>query len=170
MQVEHRMNAARTPRGLIATLAVISTAACATGRAAPPTARTPDSVSVGYGRQARGDVTGSVSTITQEELDGMRASQVEELLVGVPGVQVIRTPNGELTVRIRGTNSFSGNDEPLLVVDGMPIRFGGLMAAFRSIAPQDVSRIEILKDAGALAIYGSRGGNGVILITTKRRY
>jgi TonB-dependent SusC/RagA subfamily outer membrane receptor len=156
MQVEHRMNAARTPRGLIATLAVISTAACATGRTAPPTARTPDSVSVGYGRQARGDVTGSVSTITEEGR--------------VPGVQVIRTPSGELTVRIRGTNSFSGNDEPLLVVDGMPIRFGGLMAALRSIAPQDISRIEILKDAGALAIYGSRGGNGVILITTKRRY
>ena len=100
----------------------------------------------------------------------MRVARVEEMLLGrVAGVQVVRTADGDFTVRVRGAHSFNGNDEPLLVVDGMQIPARGLRRALSGIAPQDVARIEVLKDAGATAAYGSLGANGVIVITTKRR-
>jgi TonB-dependent SusC/RagA subfamily outer membrane receptor len=156
---------------LLTALAAIFATACGAARSAPSTAPSPDSVSVGYGRQVRSEVTGAVSTLTQEDLDGMRVSRIEEMLQGrVPGLYVVRTADGEFSVRIRNASSFYGNDEPLLVVDGMPIHSGGLSAALRNLVPQDISRIEVLKDAGALAIYGSRAANGVILITTKRAH
>jgi TonB-dependent starch-binding outer membrane protein SusC len=172
------MNSARDVERLTVVLAVVvSSAACGAGRSpstepsvvsAPP-AR--DSVTVGYGRQARTEVTGSVASISEEELDGMRVSRVEELLVGrVPGVQVIRLANGDLSVRVRGAKTFGqGSEEPLYVVDGMPLMASGLRTALIGIAPQDIARIDVLKDAGATAVYGSKGANGVILITTKRK-
>jgi TonB-dependent SusC/RagA subfamily outer membrane receptor len=159
----------RAAAALAAVVVVSVAAACGAARSAASTAAKPDSVSVGYGRQARGDVTGAVSTLSEDELDAMRVSRIEEMLEGrVPGLHVVRTADGEFSVRIRNASSFYGNDEPLLVIDGMPIHSGGLSSALRNLLPQDVSRIEVLKDAGALAIYGSRGANGVILITTKR--
>jgi TonB-dependent SusC/RagA subfamily outer membrane receptor len=156
----------------------IVTAACATGRADPspdpsvvsaPPPR--DSVSVGYGRQARTEITGAVGSISEEELDGMRVSRVEELLLGrVPGVHVIHLANGDFSVRVRGAKTFGqGSEEPLYVVDGMPLMATGLRTALIGIAPQDIARIDVLKDAGATAVYGSKGANGVILITTKRK-
>ena len=169
------MNAWRTSRATAvlaaAGLVVISAApACGAARSTRSPASAPDSVSVGYGRQARGDVTGAVSTLDEDDLDGMRVSRIEEMLEGrVPGLHIVRTADGGFSVRIRNASSFYGSDEPLLVVDGMPIHPGGLSSALQNLLPQDVSRIEVLKDAGALAIYGARAANGVILITTKRR-
>ncbi len=100
----------------------------------------------------------------------MRVSRVEELIQGrIPGVHVVRLPNGDFSVRVRGAKTFGqGSDEPLYVVDGMPLMTTGLRNALMGIAPQDIARIDVLKDAGATAVYGSKGANGVILITTKR--
>lgn len=86
----------------------------------------------------------------------------------VPGLTVLRTPNGGYSLRIRGRSSFYGNDEPLIVIDGMPIRQGGASNALMSLDPGDVARIDVLKDAGATAAYGVQGGNGVLLIATRR--
>ena len=113
---------------------------------------------------------GAVATLTEEELDRMRVQRVEELIAGrLPGVQVVRTRDGDYAIRVRGVHSLGPDGEPLYVVDGMPLRGRGLGGALMGIAPQDISRIEVLKDADALAAYGSQGANGVILITTKRR-
>jgi TonB-dependent SusC/RagA subfamily outer membrane receptor len=164
---------ARTVSALLVGLASASTPACSTGRSAPSVAPMRDSVSVGYSRQARNDVTGAISTLSEDELDGMRVARVEELLQGrLPGVHVVRTSSGDFSVRVRGAKTFGygGSDEPLYIVDGMPLMSGGLRAALMGIAPQDIARIDVLKDAGATAVYGSKGANGVILITTKRRY
>jgi TonB-dependent SusC/RagA subfamily outer membrane receptor len=152
-------------------LTVIVTA-CGAHRSPQSPAPARDSVSVGYGRQARGEVTGAVSTLSEDQLDAMRVARVEELLVGrIPGVHVVPTAGGDFSVRIRGAKSFGfgGNDEPLYVVDGMPLMSGGLRTALMGIAPHDIAQIDVLKDAGAAAAYGSKGANGVILITTKRR-
>jgi TonB-dependent SusC/RagA subfamily outer membrane receptor len=173
------MAASTRPVRAVALLALLGAtfpaSACTAGRRAPsvvPTAeRVPDSVSIGYGRQARQEVTGAISTLSEEELGGMRVARVEELLQGrIPGVYVARGANGDFTVRIRGIQTFgNSSDEPLVVVDGMPLVQGGLRTALMGIAPQDIARIDVLKDAGATAVYGSKGANGVILITTKRR-
>ena len=100
-----------------------------------------------------------------------RVARVEELLRGVPGLEVMRLSDGGYQLRIRGHRSIRGNpgdDDPLLVVDGIPISREALAGALAALAPDDVARIEVLKDAGATGIYGSRGANGVIVITTKR--
>ena len=110
----------------------------------------------------------AVSTVVPGETDA-RVSRVEELLRGVPGLEVTALPNGSYQIRIRGHRSIRGNpgdDDPLIVVDGIPSAAGA--AALADIAPTDVARIEVLKDAGATSQYGSRGANGVIVITTKR--
>ena len=111
----------------------------------------------------------SVSTVTREDVESMRVGRIEELLMGrVPGLTVMRTPNGGYSLRIRGRSSFYGNDEPLIVIDGMPIRQGGASNALMPLDPGDVARVDVLKDAGATAAYGVQGGNGVVLITTRR--
>jgi TonB-dependent SusC/RagA subfamily outer membrane receptor len=172
------MERTRAGTAVILLLAALSTAACGAGRsgrsADPSVAPAPaprDSVTIGYGRQARTEVTGAIASISEEELDGMRVSRVEELLLGrVPGVHVIRLANGDFSVRVRGAKTFgNGSEEPLYVVDGMPLMATGLRTALLGIAPQDIARIDVLKDAGATAVYGSKGANGVILITTKRK-
>jgi len=109
-----------------------------------------------------------VTTVVPSETDA-RVTQVEELLRGVPGLDVTRLPDGGYQLRIRGHRSIRGNpgdDDPLIVIDGIPSAAGA--AALADIAPTDVARIEVLKDAGATSQYGSRGANGVIVITTKR--
>ena len=113
--------------------------------------------------------TNAVSTLDRETLDQMRVGRIEEMLVGrIPGLEVLQTSGGDFTLRIRGRNSLFGDDEPLVVLDGMPLRAGGVSRSLAAISPNDVARIEVLKDAGATAFYGIRGANGVILITTKR--
>ena len=123
-------------------------------------------VVVGYGSQKRSDITGSVSSVDSEDLEKAIFTDVDQLLQGrAAGVQVTSSsgePGSGAVIRIRGNNSISGNNGPLYVIDGIPI------AGSPNFNPQEIANIEVLKDASATAIYGSRGANGVILVTTKR--
>ena len=124
-------------------------------------------VVVGYGTQKKRDVTGSTVSLNKDELNsGGTVSNVAEALQGrAAGVSVTQNsnaPGGSISIRIRGSNSISSTNEPLYVIDGFPTTNGA------DINPNDVASIEVLKDASATAIYGARGANGVILITTKR--
>lgn len=130
-------------------------------------------VVVGYGTMKRSDLTGAVSSVTGDELKRTQATTLDQILQGrVSGVQVTQNssaPGGGISVSIRGTNSFNGN-EPLYVIDGVPIRGQATdnTNALSSINPSDIVSMEVLKDASATAIYGSRASNGVIMITTRR--
>jgi TonB-dependent SusC/RagA subfamily outer membrane receptor len=101
----------------------------------------------------------------------MRSSRLEDLLEGrIAGVEVQRLPDGDLSVRVRGTASLVNDGEPLWVVDGVPMPYGSLpRQMLRDINPGDVARIDVLKGSAA-AIYGTRGANGVILVTLRRSY
>ncbi len=124
-------------------------------------------VVVGYGTIKKSDVTGSVVSVSTDDMIKRNPITLEEGLQGMaPGVQVVRTsgdPGGGVTVRIRGTATINNDADPLYVVDGIMV---GTNANF--LNPSDVESIEVLKDASATAIYGSRGANGVIMITTKK--
>ena len=160
--------AARLVLGTGLSALVVLAAGCGPRRAGSAPAPRADSVAVGYGSQSRRDLTGAVGTISERDIDGHRTARLEELLSRIPGVRVVRTAGGEFSVRIRGMQSFHGSDEPLFVVDGVPLAsFRGGMSVVAGIPPGDIARIDVLKDASA-AIYGSQGANGVILITTKR--
>src|SRR5690554_793779 len=125
-------------------------------------------VVIGYGTQRRSDLTGSVSQVSSREINSFPSTNVLQSLSGrAAGVQVSQTtgaPGAGLNVRIRGTNSIQGSNEPLYVVDGFPI-FGSNPTVLNNT---DIESIEVLKDASATAIYGSRGANGVVIITTKK--
>lgn len=126
-------------------------------------------VVIGYGSVKKSDVTGSVTSVKTEALKEIPANSVEGLLQGrAAGLQVINSsqdPGASATVRIRGGSSLRGSNAPLVVVDGFPLGDAGDL---KQINPSDIVNMEILKDASASAIYGSRGANGVIMITTKR--
>lgn len=123
-------------------------------------------VVVGYGTVKKSDITGSVASVTSEEITAFPTANVMQSLAGrAAGVQVKQNtgaPGGAISVRIRGTNSIVGGNEPLYVVDGFPV------SSPEGINNASIKSIEILKDASAVAIYGSRASNGVVLITTKR--
>ena len=122
-------------------------------------------VVVGYGTQKRSSVTGAVSSVDSEEITALAVPSVQSALQGrVAGVNVTNngSPGSTPIVRIRGIGSITGSSDPLYVVDGLPT--GGL----NSFDPRDIESVEVLKDAAAAAIYGSRAANGVILITTKK--
>lgn len=142
-------------------------------------------VVIGYGTVKKSDLTGSVSSVKADELKAVPTTSFDQALQGrAAGVQVMQTsgaPGAEASIRIRGVSSITAGNEPLYVIDGMLINSstadvtagGGVGSAPRigplaAINPNDIESIEILKDASATAIYGSRGTNGVILITTKR--
>ena len=143
-------------------------------------------VAVGYGTQSRRNVTGAVSIVTTDALDKAPIGTIDQVLQGTsPGVQVTSSsgePGGALSVRIRGTSSITGNSEPLYVIDGFPIENdiegssvgnGGRDRTtppnpLVTLNPSDIESISILKDASATAIYGARGANGVVIITTKQ--
>ena len=138
-------------------------------------------VVVGYGEQSRRQVTSAISSVKAEEIENLPSASLDNLIQGrAAGVQVTQgsgQPGGAVTVRIRGNTSVQGGNEPLYVVDGIPIKsgtFDGLADggagsnALADINPSDIASIEILKDAAATSIYGSRAANGVVLITTKR--
>ena len=126
-----------------------------------------DEVRVGYGTQDRDEVTGAVSSIRAEDA-GREVTSIIDLMEGrLPGVSVRRLGNGDVSIRVRGASSFMGGGEPLFVIDGRPVMTPA-SSALMAISPRDVVRIDVLKDAGATAIYGSRGANGVIVITTRR--
>ncbi|XOV92995.1 MAG: TonB-dependent receptor [Bacteroidota bacterium] len=123
-------------------------------------------VVVGYGSVKKSDLTGSVASVKAKDISSFPTTNMIQALSGrAPGVQVLQTtgaPGAGLSVRIRGTNSIQGGNEPLYVIDGFP--YSGNPT---NINNSDIESIEILKDASATAIYGSRGANGVVLITTK---
>ncbi|HET8655673.1 MAG TPA: SusC/RagA family TonB-linked outer membrane protein [Longimicrobiaceae bacterium] len=123
-------------------------------------------VAVGYGTQSRQTVTGAVASVNSEQLQKIPTSNaVKAMQDRVPGVDITNAgnkPGDGVSIRIRGVRSISGNNEPLYVVDGVPIS-GGI----GDFNPADIVSIEILKDAASTAIYGSRGANGVVLVTTK---
>lgn len=142
-------------------------------------------VAVGYGAVKKRDLTGSVSLVNVDEMQKQPAFSLDVALAGrAPGVMVVKSsgaPGADASIRIRGASSVFGVNEPLYVIDGVPIQLGlgNSSAAFlttksfqtsplASINPDDIERIDILKDASGTAIYGSRGANGVILVTTKR--
>jgi TonB-linked SusC/RagA family outer membrane protein len=126
-------------------------------------------VAIGYGTMKKSDVTGSVSRVTTDKLVDRPVQNVGQALQNkVAGVQVIRQaagdPGGRPQIRIRGTNSINTSPDPLFVVDGIV----GVINALQNLNPEDIATMDILKDASATAIYGTRGANGVIIITTKR--
>jgi TonB-dependent starch-binding outer membrane protein SusC len=123
-------------------------------------------VAIGYGTVKKSDLTGSVTSVKNEAITSFASTNVMQSLNGrAAGVQVNQNsgqPGTNISVRIRGTNSIQGSNEPLYVIDGFPV------SSINSINNSEIASIEILKDASATAIYGSRGANGVVLITTKR--
>ena len=128
-----------------------------------------ETVAIGYGRMKKSDLTGSVASLSPENLATKPSNSIESLMQGrVAGVQVTNNsqePGASSIVRVRGNSSVNGSNAPLLVVDGFPFGDAGNLA---QINPQDIVSMEVLKDASASAIYGSRGANGVILITTNK--
>ncbi|MEY4638571.1 MAG: hypothetical protein RLZZ446_1090 [Bacteroidota bacterium] len=127
-----------------------------------------DVVVVGYGTQKKRDVTGSVATLSKDRLQQLPNTNIAQALQGsVPGLQINTNAGGaegnDLSILIRGRNSISASNSPLIIWDGIPYE-GGIS----EINPNDVESIEILKDASAVAIYGSRGSNGVIIVTSKK--
>ena len=122
-------------------------------------------VVIGYGTMRKRDLTGSLTQVKAEDMQAITVPNPIQALQGrVPGVVITTntgSPEGNFTIRVRGTNSIRGGNDPLYVVDGMPVNPS-------SINSQDIESVEVLKDASATAIYGSRGANGVILITTKK--
>ena len=140
-------------------------------------------VVVGYGTMKKSDLTGSVTSIKSDELMKTNPISINQSLQGrIAGVQVNQNdgaPGAGVSIQIRGANSFSTSTEPLYIVDGIPFTTSGTPGTGKdgmlqttnplsAINPADIESIEILKDASATAIYGSRGANGVVLITTKR--
>ncbi|MEM9830265.1 MAG: SusC/RagA family TonB-linked outer membrane protein [Bacteroidota bacterium] len=130
-------------------------------------------VVIGYGSQKKSDITGAVSSVEPKDFENEPIANVTQGLQGkVAGVNVTSgsgAPGGNMIVRIRGNNSIIGSNDPLYVIDGVPVQGGnnGSTNLLSTINPNDIESIEVLKDASATAIYGSRGSNGVILITTK---
>ncbi len=153
-------------------------------------------VVVGYGTQKKKDLTGAIASVNSEDLGKTPALSFDQSLQGkVAGVQISQTngaPGGNINIMVRGISSITGSNSPLYVVDGFPIGTGGggsnlsnfsnssysssgmanatteKINPLSTINPSDIESIEILKDASATAIYGSRGANGVVLITTKK--
>ncbi|WP_461126730.1 SusC/RagA family TonB-linked outer membrane protein [Spirosoma aerophilum] len=138
-------------------------------------------VVTGYNTTQRKDITGSIASVSPEKFKDIPVASFDQALQGqAAGVQVTQssgTPGGGLTVRVRGNTSISASNRPLFIVDGVPVADGGLSGrefggqsdnALSLFNPNDIESFQILKDASAKAIYGSRAANGVVLITTKR--
>lgn len=127
-------------------------------------------VVIGYGSMNKRDVTTSIARVGGEELKDMPVTGFDQALVGkMAGVQITQTtgkPNGGTSIRVRGTGSITAGADPLYVVDGVPLERAS--SALETVDMNDVESIEILKDASSAAIYGSRGSNGVVMITTKK--
>jgi TonB-linked SusC/RagA family outer membrane protein len=123
-------------------------------------------VAIGYGVTKKSDLTGSVSSVTSKDFEKQPITRLEDALQGrASGVQITKNsgaPGAAIKIRVRGTNSINGDNSPLVVIDGL---IGGDL---KSLNSNDIASMEILKDASATAIYGSRGANGVILVSTKK--
>jgi TonB-linked SusC/RagA family outer membrane protein len=132
-----------------------------------------DVVVIGYGSQQRGAVTTAISTVSSKSIENQQLTSFDQAIAGqAAGVQVSQvtgTPGGGVTIRVRGTGSISAGNEPLYVIDGFPIEgsYNRDMNPLSTLNPNDIESIQILKDAAAAAIYGSRGSNGVVIVTTR---
>ena len=154
-------------RQVVPPLAVVVALGCHQQSSGRPSRPKPDTVDVGYGAQAKRDVTGAVSSVNVDNARQGTVTSMADLLEGrVPGLEVRRLSGGRISVRIRGERSLNSSGEPLFVVDGIPMSDAGMLP---DLDPRDVQSISVLKDAGSLAAYGSRGANGVILIGTKKK-
>lgn len=122
-------------------------------------------VAIGYGTQSRKDVTGSISSVYSGDIQERASASVSQSLQGrIAGVEMTQTnsrPGSDMQIRIRGTRSLTASNDPLIVLDGIP--FAGSLS---DINPNDIKSVDVLKDASATAVYGSRGANGVIIIST----
>ncbi len=132
-------------------------------------------VVIGYGSARKRDLTGSITQVTAKDFNKGQNTTPEQLIAGkVPGVQITSNggaPGSGSTIRIRGGASLNASNDPLIVVDGVPLDNGGISGAANALSlinPNDIESFNILKDASATAIYGSRASNGVIIITTKK--
>ena len=131
-------------------------------------------VAIGYGGVKKSNATGSVAVIKPDEIEAGLATSVQDMLVGqTPGVVVTTAggPEGNATIRIRGGSSLSASNNPLIVIDGVPIESStsvGMTNPLALISPENIESMTVLKDASATAIYGSRASNGVIIVTTKK--
>ncbi len=132
-------------------------------------------VVVGYGSTRKRDLTGSVATVSSKDFQKGQISTPEQMIAGkLPGVSVISNggqPGSGSTIRIRGGSSIRASNDPLIVIDGVPLDAGGISGAGNPLSfinPNDIESFTVLKDASAAAIYGTRASNGVILITTKK--
>ncbi|UJH67053.1 TonB-dependent receptor [Allomuricauda sp. SCSIO 65647] len=150
------------------------------------TANLDEVVVIGYGTVKKSDLTGAVASVSQKEIQDVPVASIDQSIQGrAAGVTVTQTsgaPGAGISIRIRGGNSISGGNEPLYVIDGIPVysnnnlfqpgdgsfNVGEGQNALATLNPGDIESIEILKDASATAIYGSRGSNGVVIITTKK--
>lgn len=158
----------RVYRALLSGLAFTALVGCQHRSSVPAQPPAPEDVKVGYGEQSREQVGGAVQSATADQLSNVKTSRVEALLEGrFPGVQVVRTPAGGFLIRIRGASTVLGNKGPLYVVDGIPVEVD-VQRGLDWLNPADIARIDVLKDAAKTSMYGGRGANGVILITTKR--
>src|SRR5688572_13529496 len=146
-------------------------------------------VVIGYGEVKKSDLTGSISSVKGETLNQSIATGIDQALIGrvagITATQMSGQPGGSVSIRIRGTSTINGDAEPLYVIDGVPVSGnnrnvyemglgaigGGAKTTYSplsTINPNDIESVEVLKDASATAIYGNRGSNGVVIITTKR--
>lgn len=125
-----------------------------------------DVVVIGYGTQKRGNLTGSISSVSGKILEKVQTTSAAEAIVGkLPGVQVTTvdgSPDAEVKILVRGGGSITQDNSPLIILDGFEV------SSLNDVPPTDIESIEVLKDAASTAIYGARGANGVILVTTKR--
>ena len=123
-------------------------------------------VSIGYGTMRRRDLTGSISSVRTEEINKVPVTNVAQALAGkVAGVNIVQSDGSQdatMSIRVRGGLSITQDNEPLYIIDGFPSEDG-----MKGLDPSDIETIDVLKDASSTAIYGARGGNGVVLITTK---
>lgn len=122
-------------------------------------------VVIGYGTVRKRDLTGSVSSVNAETISAVPVASAVEAITGkMAGVQVLTTegsPDAEMRIRVRGGGSITQSNDPLFIVDGFPV------STISDIPPTDIESIDVLKDASSTAIYGSRGANGVVIVTTK---
>lgn len=147
-----------------------------TVRLQPDTKKLDEVIVVGYGTQKKKDLTGSIANVSSKDFNKGLMSSPEQLINGkVAGVQIMSnsgSPTSGSTVRIRGGASLNASNDPLIVIDGVPLENGGISGNGNNflslINPNDIESISILKDASSTAIYGSRASNGVMMITTKK--
>jgi TonB-dependent SusC/RagA subfamily outer membrane receptor len=151
---------------IVAVLAALLTLVpgCQPGPSTPASSPTP----VG-GAAGGAEDTGAVGVLESGgQSAGHFMTMVEMLRGRVSGLQVSEAPNGDISLRIRGTSSFMADEQPLLVIDGVPVPTYAITSTLRTLDPQDVRTIQVLKDTGSTSAYGVRGANGVILITLRR--